>query len=34
MKKAACAVLILMMIIFLVNPLPSDAEAAALGVGH
>jgi len=31
MKKAACAVLILMMIIFLVNPLPSEARGGHWG---
>ena len=34
MKKAACAVLILMMIIFLVNPLPSDAGSGGHWGGH
>ena len=33
MKKVACAVLIFTMIIFLVNPLSSDARGAAIGVG-
>jgi hypothetical protein len=31
MKKAACAVLILIMIIFLINPLPSDARGGHWG---
>ena len=34
MKKAACAVLVFTMIIFLVNPLPSDARGGHWGGGY
>ena len=34
MKKVACAVLILTMVIFLINPLSSDARGSHWGGGH
>jgi hypothetical protein len=34
MKKVACAVLILTMVIFLINPLSSDARSGYWGGGH